>query len=98
MKVSSQPPSCGSWRLEREIGHGAYGVVYLAVSPDGERTAVKVCRRDAVDPERYSRELRGAKLYGISRDSLYQIRKRLTVKLREKLAEVLADMDAPRKI
>lgn len=36
------------------------------------------------------------KLYGISRDSLYQIRKRLTVKLREKLAEVLAEMDAPK--
>ena len=35
------------------------------------------------------------KLYGISRDSLYQIRKRLTVKLREKLAEVRAEMDAP---
>ena len=63
LKVSSQPPSCGSWRLEREIGHGAYGVVYLAFSPDGEPAAVKVCQRDAVDPERYSRELRGAKLY-----------------------------------
>lgn len=35
------------------------------------------------------------KLYGISRDSLYQIRKRLTAKLREKLAEVRAEMDAP---
>ena len=35
------------------------------------------------------------KLYGISRDNLYQIRNRLTVKLREKLDEVLADMDAP---
>lgn len=35
------------------------------------------------------------KLYGISRDSLYQIRKRLTVKLREKLAEVRAEMDEP---
>ena len=35
------------------------------------------------------------KLYGISRDSLYQIRKRLMVKLREKLAEVRAEMDAP---
>ena len=63
MNGSSQPPSCGSWRLEREIGHGAYGVVYLAFSPEGEHAAVKVCRRDAVDPERYSRELRGAKLY-----------------------------------
>ena len=63
LKVSSQPPSCGSWRLEREIGHGAYGVVYLAFSPDGEPAAVKVCQRDAAGPERYSRELRGAKLY-----------------------------------
>ena len=63
MNGSSQPPSCGSRRLRREIGHGAYGVVYLAVAPDGECAAVKVCRRDAVDPERYSRELRGAKLY-----------------------------------
>lgn len=63
LKENPQLPSCGSWRLRREIGHGAYGVVYLAVAPDGECAAVKVCRRDAVDPERYSRELRGAKLY-----------------------------------
>ena len=35
------------------------------------------------------------KLYGISRDSLYQIRKRLTVKLHDKLEEVLDEMDAP---
>ena len=63
LKENPQLPSCGSWRLEREIGHGAYGVVYLAFSPDSEPAAVKVCRRDAVDPERYSRELRGAKLY-----------------------------------
>ena len=54
---------CGTWRLGREIGSGAYGVVYLAVGPDGERAAVKVCRRDAVGGERYERELRGAKLY-----------------------------------
>ena len=37
---------CGDWRLEREIGQGAYGVVYLAVGSDGVRAAVKVCRRD----------------------------------------------------
>lgn len=54
---------CGDWRLEREIGQGAYGTVYLAVGPGGERVAVKVCRRDAVGEERYERELRGAKLY-----------------------------------
>ncbi len=34
-------------------------------------------------------------LYGLSRDNLYQIRKRLTAKLRETVAEVLAEMDAP---
>ena len=54
---------CGVWRLEREIGQGAYGTVYLAVGPGGERAAVKFCRRDAVGDERYARELRGAKLY-----------------------------------
>ena len=54
---------CGGWRLLREVGRGAYGVVYLALGPDGRRAAVKVCRRDAVDAERYARELRGAKLY-----------------------------------
>ena len=54
---------CGEWRLEREIGQGAYGVVYLAVGPGGDRAAVKVCRRTAVGDERYARELRGAKLY-----------------------------------
>ena len=53
---------CGEWRLEREIGQGAYGVVYLAIGSGGERAAVKVCRRDTVGDERYVRELRGARL------------------------------------
>ena len=35
------------------------------------------------------------RLHGLSSDNLYQIRKRLTAKLREKLPEVLAEMDAP---
>jgi len=35
------------------------------------------------------------KLYRISSDNLYQIRTRLTAKLRAKVAEVLAEMDAP---
>lgn len=58
----SQVP-CGNWKLEQEIGRGAYGVVYLAKSPDGECAAVKVCRRDAVGDECFQRELRGAKLF-----------------------------------
>lgn len=54
---------CGDWQLVREIGRGAYGVVYLAAGDDGSWAAVKVCRRDDVGVERYERELRGAKLY-----------------------------------
>ena len=54
---------CGEWRLEREIGRGAYGVVYIAVNVKGRRVAVKVCRRDDIGNEQYERELRGAKLY-----------------------------------
>ena len=38
------------------------------------------------------------KLYGISSDNLYQIRKRLTAKLREAVAEVLAEMNSPKII
>ncbi len=63
MKAEMLKQQCGVWRLEREIGQGAYGVVYLAVGSDGVRAAVKVCRRDAVGDERCVRELRGAKLY-----------------------------------
>lgn len=64
--------------------------------------------KPSVSPEHYAAFVASAvegqdtdivtKLYGMSRDSLYQIRKRLTVKLREKLAEVLDEMDAPCKI
>ena len=54
---------CGDWRLGREIGRGAYGVVYVAVNGKGERAAMKVCRRDDIGEDRYERELRGAKLY-----------------------------------
>ena len=35
------------------------------------------------------------KLYGLSRDNLYQIRTRLTAKLRETVAKVLEEMDGP---
>ena len=36
-----------------------------------------------------------AKLYGLTRDNLYQIRTRLTSKLRETVAQVLDEMDSP---
>lgn len=35
------------------------------------------------------------RLYGLTSDNLYQIRKRLTAKLRETVAQVLDEMDAP---
>ena len=55
--------TCGKWKLVQEIGRGAYGVVYRAVGPGGERAAVKVCRRDEVGDEGFKRELRGARLF-----------------------------------
>ena len=35
------------------------------------------------------------KLYNLSRDNLYQIRKRLSARLRKVMSEVLAEMDNP---
>ena len=58
-----------------------------------------------VNPEHYAAFVASAiegqdtetvmRLYGISSDNLYQIRKRLTAKLRETVASVLSEMDAP---
>ena len=55
--------SCGKWKIGREIGRGAYGAVYSASGPDGESAAVKICRRNDANHDRYERELRGARLY-----------------------------------
>ena len=58
-----------------------------------------------VNPEHYAAFVASAiegqdteavmRLYGLTRDNLYQIRKRLTAKLRETVASVLAEMDTP---
>ena len=58
-----------------------------------------------VNPEHYAAFVASAiegqdteivmRLYGVSGDNLYQIRKRLTAKLRETVASVLAEMDTP---
>ena len=63
MNTNFQPETYGIWTLRREIGRGAYGVVYLAEGADGEQVAVKVCRRADIGEEGYARELRGAKLF-----------------------------------
>ncbi|MFD4505772.1 protein kinase [Streptomyces sp. NPDC058457] len=38
------PPVVGEYRVERRIGAGGMGVVYLAVSPSGRRVALKIIR------------------------------------------------------
>ena len=67
---------CGEWRLDREIGRGAYGVVYLAEGAGGAWAAVKVCRRADIGDEHYARELRGARLYSAipSQEGLVRMR------------------------
>lgn len=62
-KTAEGCEKCGKWRLLREIGRGAYGVVYLAEASGGRLAALKLCRRAGTEEERYQRELRGAKLY-----------------------------------
>ena len=62
---------------------------------DGGMTHLMICRGnhgwklEGQDTETVMR------LYGLSRDNLYQIRTRLTEKLREMMPQVLAEMDAP---
>lgn len=45
----AMPPSVGPWRLEKELGHGGMGVVYLAHRADGQfeqHAALKLIRRE----------------------------------------------------
>lgn len=56
--------NCGTWKLGREIGKGAYGTVYLARNAEGGWAAVKVCRKpEGASDEAYKREQRGIRLY-----------------------------------
>ena len=62
------PPSIGRYRVERELGRGAMGVVYKALDPDiGRAVAIKLVRADLLDGEeretfvaRFRREARAA--------------------------------------
>ena len=72
---------------------------------DGERNPALDSSFPEIRPEHYAAFVASTmegqdtetvmKLYDLSRDNLYQIRKRLTAKLRETVAEVLTEMDAP---
>ncbi|WP_159392452.1 serine/threonine-protein kinase [Streptomyces niveus] len=59
------PSMIGLFKVERRIGAGGMGVVYLATSPSGREVAVKVIRKEhADDPEfraRFRREVSAAR-------------------------------------
>ncbi|MEV6588292.1 protein kinase domain-containing protein [Streptomyces acidicola] len=52
------PPYVGEYRIERRIGAGGMGVVYLAVSPSGRRVALKIIRGEFVDDTDYRARFR----------------------------------------
>ena len=58
--TGSAPEQIGAWRIERRIGAGAMGEVYLAVR-DGQRAALKLVARDRVQDDsflqRFQREM-----------------------------------------
>ena len=76
---------------EREWQAAAMEEALRRIKPDvrPEHYAAFVAMKEGQDTETVMR------LYGFSRDNLYQIRTRLTAKLREAVAKVLKEMDAP---
>ncbi|MGP4028731.1 WD40 repeat domain-containing serine/threonine protein kinase [Actinomadura sp. 3N407] len=62
------PPSVGPYRLERRLGEGGMGQVFLGISPGGRQVAVKVIRAEhAADTRfraRFAREVEAARRVG----------------------------------
>lgn len=48
--MSGEPATIGRYVVERELGSGGMGEVYLAYSPAGDPVAVKLIRSDRLDP------------------------------------------------
>ena len=77
---------------EREWQQAALEEALRRMKPDVRPEHYAAFVASAVDGQDTESVMR---LYGISRDNLYQIRKRLTEKLRETVAAVLDEMDSP---
>ncbi|MFJ1874172.1 protein kinase domain-containing protein [Streptomyces chartreusis] len=52
------PLAVGEYRIERRIGAGGMGVVFLAASPSGRRVALKVIREEFADDSDYRARFR----------------------------------------
>jgi RNA polymerase sigma factor (sigma-70 family) len=77
---------------EREWQQAALEEALRRMKPDVRPEHYAAFVASAVDGQDTESVMR---LYGISRDNLYQIRKRLTERLRETVAAVLEEMDSP---
>ena len=77
---------------EREWQQAALEEALRRMKPDVRPEHYAAFVASAVDGQDTESVMR---LYGISRDNLYQIRKRLTERLRETVAAVLDEMDTP---
>ena len=77
---------------EREWQAAALEEALRRIKPDVNPEHYAVFVASAIEGQDTETVMR---LYGISSDNLYQIRKRLTAKLRETVASVLSEMDAP---
>lgn len=62
--VGAMPAMIGRYAIERVLGSGGMGEVYLAFSPAGDPVAVKLIRADRLDPTTRARFEREAEIAG----------------------------------